>query len=643
MPTSQEENEKKNKVSGTSDLDELAKGITGTPDKKAETATNPNQDVSRIQTKEIHTNTQDAMSLLTTDIVNNNSEWTSDKQKPNPPTPEKTPWTTTPKEGEPTWDQTPWETGEKEPSTREQFTTWLGEQKDAVCDKEKWKTETWKNILRCAWGIGAGVLVWKGIKGLRNRAFGKKKDKDEDDKKEETEKKESDDHEKSFWDKPFGKFLKWTWAVLWVGSWVYYVAHGLYTGNWEMNDIFDRTKGKKLTFEQALGYCKGIQNQDDKDSMSYGLDLKYDETRGVISAYGQEIKINKETRSIEELWIKFKTYDSMISTAILIAYLRKTYKGRCKNNNPFWLNGEFQWDINVNTGEGKEEAVDGTWNGGKIVGTAIGWIAGIAAGVFGWWPKTWLVVGSSAMITGYLAGKSFDESNVMAQFMPEIDNPNGKAILAGYLNNLGGRETGNQTEEDITESPIKKEIVECMNTIQDNHPELVERGYERKLDAIQDPKNPNKYTIKAYDREFEAEVKGEEGKRTIKILGITGWNPSFNIDKTGKENLSWLELPLKEGIYMTILLWYLLNKYHHRANQSPRFEYKTTLGLYKGIYFSDKWRDTRVFTEDSLQSEMPSIFSDENEAKRTIFMEFLNGIKTDTGNKSYWKDPTIND
>ena len=181
MHTPQEENEKKNKVPGNSDLDELAKGITGTPDKKAETPTNPNQDVSRIQTQEIHADTQDAMSSLTTDIVNNSSEWTSDKSKPTPPTPEKIPWTTTtPKEGEPTWDQTPWKTGEKEPSTREQFTTWLGEQKDAVCDKEKWKTETWKNILRCAWGIGAGVLVWKGIKGLRNRAFGKKKDKEDD-------------------------------------------------------------------------------------------------------------------------------------------------------------------------------------------------------------------------------------------------------------------------------------------------------------------------------------------------------------------------------------------------------------------------------------------------------------------------------
>ena len=641
MHTPQEENEKKNKVPGNSDLDELAKGITGTPDKKAETPTNPNQDVSRIQTQEIHADTQDAMSSLTTDIVNNSSEWTSDKSKPTPPTPEKIPWTTTtPKEGEPTWDQTPWKTGEKEPSTREQFTTWLGEQKDAVCDKEKWKTETWKNILRCAWGIGAGVLVWKGIKGLRNRAFGKKKDK-EDDKKEETDKKESDDHEKSFWDKPFGKFLKWTWAVLWVGSWVYYVAHGLYTGNWGMNDIWDREKGKKLTFEEAITYCKwAIANQESNESMSYGLELSYDEAKGVIKAYGEEIKIDKGKRTIEGLWIEFKTYDHMINTAILIAYLRKNYKGKCKNNAPFYLNGERQWDIDVNTGEGREEAVDGTWNGGKISGITAWWIIGIAAGVFGWWPKTWLVVGSSAMITGYLAGKAFDENNIMAKCLPELDTTNWRELLSGYLNNLGGRETGNQTEEDITESPIKKEIVECMNTIQNNHPELVERGYERNLDAIQDPKNPNKYTIKAYDREFEAEVKGEEGKRTIKILGITGWNPSFNIDKTGKENLSWLELPLKEGIYMTTLLGFLLKKYPHQANDYPRFKYTSVIGIKEGLYINY----TRVFTAEKLKEEMPSIFSDENEAKRTIFMNFLNdGIKTDTGNKSYWKDPTIND
>jgi hypothetical protein len=34
------------------------------------------------------------------------------------------------------------------------------------------------------------------------------------------------------------------------------------------------------------------------------------------------------------------------------------------------------------------------------------------------------------------------------------------------------REARNQTAEDITESPIKKEVVECMEEIQQTSPEL---------------------------------------------------------------------------------------------------------------------------------------------------------------------------
>jgi hypothetical protein len=40
------------------------------------------------------------------------------------------------------------------------------------------------------------------------------------------------------------------------------------------------------------------------------------------------------------------------------------------------------------------------------------------------------------------------------------------------------------------------------------------------MDAIQDPNNPDRYTIKAWGRTIEAEVKGTNAK-TIKILSIS--------------------------------------------------------------------------------------------------------------------------
>ena len=110
---------------------------------------------------------------------------------------------------------------------------WVWDQWDDVRDKEKWKNETWSNILRTAWFVAtwawAIALAYKWIKKLRKWAFS------DDDEKEESEKSESKKEKKWFWDRWYWKALKWSG----IGTWIYYVAHWLKTGRWSLEDFFN--------------------------------------------------------------------------------------------------------------------------------------------------------------------------------------------------------------------------------------------------------------------------------------------------------------------------------------------------------------------------------------------------------------------
>lgn len=520
--------------------------------------------------------------------------------------------------------------------------TWerIWDQWSDVTSWDKRKEEPWKNVLRAVWFWVTWYAIYKWVKKLWNRAFwddDKKKKEDE----EKKDKKKDDDE--SFWDWSVWKFIKWVWAVLWVWSWIYYVAHGLYTKNRWFNDLFDREKGKKLEFNEAMDYCKwAIANQNNKEGMSYWMDLKYNDSTWEIEAYWEKIKINKNKRKIEWLNVDFKKYENMISAAILIAYLKKNYSWKCVNDNPFHLTWDWQWDINVNTWEGDVEWVDWTWNAGKIVWVTAWWIAWIVAWIYGWLPA-WAAVWVSWWVVWYMAGSAYDSNNIMHDLMPELDNDSWKKILAGYLNNMNCRKARNQSAEEITESPIKKEIVECMEEIQNTNKELAERWWNRKLDAIQDPNDEKKYTIKAYGRDFSAEVTWNDWNRKIRILWISGWNPKIKTDME-KTGISKLELPLKEWCYLSCFMWFLLsnNDIIQKWVKYPRFDYTSRWFWFrKWIYFNNAETvstdyDTWVLSKDKFESRMPTLFQENNRKK---FLEFLNDWIIDDSNVSIWKKP----
>ena len=538
-----------------------------------------------------------------------------------------------------------------------------------VKSRDKWKEQPWKNFLYFGWTLLTWYAVYRWAKSLRNRVtWKKKKDKDKDKESEDKTESESSSREdntkeeKSFWDKPIWKFIKWAWAVLWVWTWVYYLAHGLYTKNWWMKDLWDWERGKKLEFDDALKYASwAVANQDNKEGMWYGLDLKYHEDTSEIEAYGEKIKIDKDKRKIDWLNIEFKKYENMICTAIVIAYLKKTYSWKCANNDPFHFNGNWQWDIDVNIWWW-EEALDWTWNQGRILWVGAAWIAWILTWIFGW-PQAWLAVGGVWWVAWYAIGSAIDHNNIMNDVMPELDNEYWKKVLSWYLNNMKCREARNQTKEDISESPIKDKVREFVRQIQKDNPDLPAIWWRMQFDAIPDSTDKNKYTIKAYGREIKAEVTWNWWSEKMRILSISWWKPAINAD-TKEWNISSLKLPLKEGLYMVALTTQFVDKLHHKGVKYPYFDYtyktskvlsnpvKTLVGVEttesRWIFFNDKERTINIFSSDfwsvdtlaypreKLKKNMPTIF-ESDDLLNNRFIKFLNDWITDDQNVSIRK------
>lgn len=136
---------------------------------------------------------------------------------------------------------------------------WVWEQWDDVRDKEKWKNETWSNILRTAWFVAtwawAIAIAYKWIKKLWKWAFS------DDDEKEESEKSDSKKEKKWFWDRWYWKALKWTG----IWTWIYYVAHWLKTGRWSLSDFFNRAGDKPDATSTSQDQVQWVVELQEKD------------------------------------------------------------------------------------------------------------------------------------------------------------------------------------------------------------------------------------------------------------------------------------------------------------------------------------------------------------------------------------------
>ena len=198
---------------------------------------------------------------------------------------------------------------------------WLSKQRKWLLSWQEWKDNTKTNVLRALWWVW--IIWW--IAWLWDKIFNRidyeeeipwyknmtKSEKKKARKKYRRELKKEKKHAeslKSFWDRPFWKFLKWT--GIWTG--VYYVVHGLATWQWHPTELFNWEKDEKiqtpeqqvadyeaLTQEQREVYEKIWHNVNtfywkvwDQEKKIWFVDENYLWTisEKVKSANGQEIK-----------------------------------------------------------------------------------------------------------------------------------------------------------------------------------------------------------------------------------------------------------------------------------------------------------------------------------------------------------------
>ena len=219
----------------------------------------------------------------------------------------------------------------------------VSEQWNNVWDREKWKEESGKNVLRTAWFLATGVwavaLAYKGIKTLFGSDTSENEEANEIEEKEGTSKKNK---EKGFRDKRYGKTLKWLGIGAWVGGVGYYIGKWFgwwwKDGTWEWADATDGAKDQAINtanlkkenpekFAKYQGMWANIDSQYNQ-IMKKELDAGW---KGMSIADGYEKYAARNKLSKEDFQAtvpmcidnEFSSVDDLLSEGGYYGYLRE--------------------------------------------------------------------------------------------------------------------------------------------------------------------------------------------------------------------------------------------------------------------------------------------------------------------------------
>ena len=222
---------------------------------------------------------------------------------------------------------------------------WVWEQWDDVWDKEKWKEEWWKNLLRTAWfavtWIGAVALTVKWVKKIWNRAFWKKKNKEE---KKESDEKESGE-KKWFWDRWYGKTLKWGWITAWLAIFIKRLGEKFWRRKKDWVTWRDSDKEKMESYEKYIQNPENKENFENYENFWENIDILYWSIydRELSAWYEDELEMEKiaKEQSIWEKnykWIVPYCLDNQFKSVENILWQNSSIKNAIAN----W----FDWMIN---------------------------------------------------------------------------------------------------------------------------------------------------------------------------------------------------------------------------------------------------------------------------------------------------------
>ncbi len=463
------------------------------------------------------------------------------------------------------------ETTDKKDETKTDDTdkSWIRKQRDGVTSKEEWKTNTWANVARIAWGIGIVALGVRGIKKL----FGIGKDK---------EKKDNSWDEKNTEET---KEKKWnSWRKWLLGGWI--LAAGWY-------GLYNLLKWKWLSFEDSLIAAEadlGTISESDEINIDRWK-ISYEESVKQIKSYGLGTKIDKwglfSAKKIEGLDIKFSDYKQLIHAANLVNYIKHKYTWRCETDTPFYTKSST-WDIYIKIKDWENNTKEEEIISGGIRSTLSSICPDVLNGIF-------------------------------------TDTKNKDKFLA-YLNKQGVWKEWNVVAPDAKWDKIQEKMNEVWQEIVDTPTEFDPLWKERgQIIATANTTDKTEYTIKSrWTPQQETEVKMEANTDgTITSWKIDGLSITFT---TVEELLRTANLINKLKYQYHVVTPLLLGPNEEAFYRTSSF---WIVWWHPWIYVdnSTTWTlDDRVIKKETLENIFPTILKN-----KEIFIKYLNGLKDENG------------
>ena len=417
------------------------------------------------------------------------------------------------------------EQNEEEKGIFEKAKDWVWEQWDDVWDKEKWKTETWKNALRTAWFVATWVwavaLAYKWIKKLWNRAFWDEGEEWDDEGKEtKNKKKKKKSKESSRWK----KFLIWwtlaVWTVVW---WVEVFKHWNKISSWVKEKLW-----LALPFDEARQKVEAeVRNwKIDNDhfwAFNANFDgITYNENTQEICSYWQRTKIDKANKKLDDLPIEFPSWEEMIHAANIVNFAKRMLRWRWASDTPFDQT-EWWWDLSFTCSASWKQEFLGMDNSNErswILGTlwvtwwwilwaycawvhwaAIGWVWWWA-----WWYALWAYIdNSSAAWRCCWTIAKWANFDLFKNYLNRQKDENWKSLWAQW----------EEVYEPDNETPIHEFLNKVKKEIDDAYGE--EDSTRRNLRIERNESNPKEYIVGAYSHKLKLIVEWWPTKKWEKI------------------------------------------------------------------------------------------------------------------------------
>ena len=571
----------------------------------------------------------------------------------------------------------------------------VSEQWRDVFDKEKWKEESGKNILRTAGFVATGVWAISLLVWLWKRIFGKKDDVENDEKKDEadgTQKKKSRKEKREERrqkrkerreNRPrWQKFLIWSAIAWWTAVWWVQIYKNWNKIKWRFKDLL----GLNLSFDEAKQKVESeVRNWINSDNKTWNFYahfdengwIKYDEATQSISSYWESIKIDYKNKKLEWLEVEFPDYEQLIHAANLVNFCKRKLAWRWANQTPFevitWWDLAFkmQWTWNtwvISTSDTNLWASilwiwwTVTW---WLLWWYCAWIKWAAIWAVSWWVvwgTTWAVIDENSSLRKMCdCIKKWKNLERFVNYLNNQKNTNWESLWLGH----------DQQLEPEDKSPIQTYLNKIITEIEDAYWNGEDDSARRTLQVEFDENNPEKFLVKSYNHETYL---------TLKWCTAKQWEIWIDFSKIKKIHVEkydekdwwdWLDIDfphneawLKEAIRTINLTNKIREDRSYKWWEDYPFAYGRYLWHWKWFWLDvdikgAAWK--QIVSHSVLEDKFPTIADDleeyntvswffqnqqnerNDEAKQdkstwSQYIKFLHQITWWTGKKWYWKD-----